>query len=81
LVYRDRHRNGWTRRRRGPKLLEFVRPDTGRRIIPQLTLEPKEAEEVPFVGRYLDLADQALENRDLPNPAAATKPGSRPKAA
>lgn len=80
-MYRDPLRTGWGRRRRGPKLLEFVRPETGARIVPQLTLEPKEGEEVPFVGRYLDLADQALHNHNLPNPAARKKSKSRPKVA
>ncbi len=79
-MYRDPYRLGWNRRRRGPKLLEFVRPDTGDRIVPQLTLEPREGEEVPFVGKYLELADQALHNRDLPNPAAHRPPRRQRKA-
>ena len=69
-MYRDPLRTGWGRRRRGPKLLEFVRPETGARIVPQLTLEPKEGEEVSFVGKYLELADRALHNRNLGNPAS-----------
>ncbi len=81
MVYRDPFRLGGSRRRRRGKLLEFVRPETGKRIVPQLTLEPKQPEEVPFVGKYLDLADQALRNRDLPNPAAVKPPKRKPKAA
>ncbi len=80
-MYRDPLRTGWGRRRRGPKLLEFVRPETGARIVPQLTLEPKDGEEVPFVGKYLELADQALHNRDLPNPAARQGTKARRRAA
>lgn len=62
---------------RGPRLLEFARPEDGRRVIPHLTLEPKEPEEVSFIGKYLELADQALHNRDLPNPASTR--ARRPK--
>jgi hypothetical protein len=80
-VYRDPFRlGGYRRRPRRGKLLEFVRPGTGDRIVPQLTLEPKEPEETSFVGKYLDLADQALQNHDLPNPAARPKPKSKRKA-
>ena len=79
-MYRDSLRSGWNRRRRGPKLLEFVRPDSGQRVVPQLTLEPKEPEEVPFVGKYLELADQALHNRDLANPASIRAKPKRKRA-
>ncbi len=81
MVYRDPFRLGGSRRRRRGKLLEFVRPETGHRIVPQLTLEPKEPEEAPFVGKYLDLADLALHNRDLPNPASAREPKPKRKTA
>jgi hypothetical protein len=80
-VYLDPLKSGWNRRRRGPKLLEFVRPETGKRVVPQLTLEPREPEEVPFVGRYLELADRALHNHNLPNPASVKPRAHRRKTA
>jgi hypothetical protein len=57
------------RARRAARVLEFARSEEGRRIVPYLTLEPPEPEEAAWVGHYLGLADQALENQDLENPA------------
>jgi hypothetical protein len=54
-------------------VLEFARTENGRRIVPRLTLDPAPPEEAAWVGRYLDLADHALNNQDLPNPAAGTQ--------
>lgn len=59
-----------TRARSSTKLLEFKGPGDGRRVVPHLVLDPPEPEEASWVGKYLDLADRALHNRDLPNPAA-----------
>ena len=56
--------------RRSSKLLEFARPASGRRIVPQLVLDPVPPEEAGWVGKYLELADHALNNHDLSNPAA-----------
>ena len=58
-----------SRARRAARVLEFARTEEGRRIVPYLTLDPPEPEEAVWVGHYLGLADQALENQDLENPA------------
>jgi len=58
------------RARRATKVLEFAPPQPGRRIVPHLTLDPPQPEEAGWVSRYLELADRALNNHDLPNPAA-----------
>jgi hypothetical protein len=65
------------RARRAARLLEFVRPENGRRIVPQLVLDPPQPEEASWVGRYLELADHALDNHDLPNPASHPKAARR----
>ena len=57
------------RARRASKLLEFAPPEKGRRIVPHLVLDPVPPEEAGWVGKYLELADHALDNHDLPNPA------------
>ncbi|MBI2678111.1 MAG: hypothetical protein HYX28_04970 [Candidatus Koribacter versatilis] len=61
------------RARRSTKLLEFARPENGHRIVPHLVLDPVPPEEASWVGKYLEMADHALNNHDLPNPAA--RPG------
>jgi hypothetical protein len=36
-------------------------------------MDPPEPEEAGWVGKYLELADHALNNHDLNNPASAIK--------
>lgn len=62
------------RARRASRVLEFARQENGRRIVPHLTLDPPEPEETSWVSKYLELADHALNNQDLPNPARRDPP-------
>ena len=57
------------RARRAAKLLEFARPENGRRIVSHLVRDLVPPEEASWVGKYLELADHALNNHDLENPA------------
>ncbi len=57
------------RARRAAKVLQFTNPENGRRVVPYLALDPPTPEEAPWVEHYLDLADHALNNHDLANPA------------
>lgn len=59
--------------RRSARVLEFARTENGRRIVPYLTLDPREPEEAAWVGHYLELADHFLDNHDLENPAERPK--------
>jgi hypothetical protein len=69
-VYVESARSRQARRaRRSAKLLEFVRSATEPRVVPHLVLDPPRPEEASWVGKYLTLADCALDNHDLPNPA------------
>jgi hypothetical protein len=78
-VYVESARTRQARRaRRAAKLLEFARPENGRRIVPHLVLDPVPPEEASWVGKYLELADHALDNHDLENPAEQPA-GSRGK--
>ena len=68
-MYLESARTRQARRiRRSSKLLEFARPEDGRRIVPHLVLDPPPPEEAAWVGKYLELADHALDNHDLNNP-------------
>jgi len=69
-VYVESARTRQNRRaRRASKLLEFARSENGRRVVSQIVLDPVLPEEAGWVGKYLDLADHALNNHDLSNPA------------
>jgi len=70
LVYVESARSRQVRRaRHASKLLEFARPENGSRVVTHLVLDPVPPEEAGWVSKYLELADHALDNHDLVNPA------------
>ncbi|MDP9268738.1 MAG: hypothetical protein M3P27_10510 [Acidobacteriota bacterium] len=80
-MYIESARSKQNRRvRRSAKLLEFARSENGRRVVPHLVLEPAPPEEAGWVGKYLELADHALNNHDLADPAerSGVKSGVKP---
>jgi len=74
LYVESPHTRQALRARRAAKLLEFARREDGRRVVPHLVLDPVPPEEAGWVRRYLELADHALDNHDLVNPAE--RPGT-----
>jgi hypothetical protein len=77
-VYSESDKNRQARRaRRAAKVLQFMDPENGRRVVPYLALDPPQPEEAPWAEHYLDLADRALGHQDLPNPAERPVPRRR----
>ena len=78
VVYQESAKTRQARRvRRAAKVLQFTNPENGRRVVPYLALDPPQPEEAPWAEHYLDLADRALNNRDLENPAEVRPPRRR----